>query len=203
MQTLEQHLENCELIVEQVGSRPDGWGSDYPQVHFKVTHPHNKRAIYYSVGIGHFIQQGLPKYEERLFTDLITQSDEKGRKKDGWMRLDAMKTQALGFDNGFKKALRGILRLENFEREERRGVYPESPKKVFVRPKLNKKGFFYSLTMDSSALYEDFEDWCMYLGYDDDSIKHKAIYEACCDNARWLTSLGFDLNELQEYYQDY
>ena len=40
-------------------------------------------------------------------------------------------------------------------------------------------GLLYSLILDGSACSESFESWCMGLGYDSDSRKALATYEAC------------------------
>lgn len=63
----------------------------------------------------------------------------------------------------------------------------------------------YCVTLDSSALFETFSDWCNEYGYSNDSIAAKTTYDACCDNARKLLSIvGTDgLTRLQTAFQDY
>lgn len=61
----------------------------------------------------------------------------------------------------------------------------------------------YSLTMDSYAANETFQSWCFEYGYDTDSRKALATYEACQKIADDLRELGFNLEQLQEYFQDY
>lgn len=39
----------------------------------------------------------------------------------------------------------------------------------------------YSLAIDADALEYVFSDWCSNLGYDEDSIKAKKIYDACIE----------------------
>lgn len=65
------------------------------------------------------------------------------------------------------------------------------------------KDILYSLQSDASAVGENFEEWCNNLGYSSDSIKAMEIYKACIETAGLLRGLGFNLKELQEYFQDY
>lgn len=65
------------------------------------------------------------------------------------------------------------------------------------------KDVLYSLVMDSDALNYQFHEWCDNFGYGHDSIKAKETYDACIQNAIKLRSLGFDIEALQEFYQDY
>jgi hypothetical protein len=65
------------------------------------------------------------------------------------------------------------------------------------------KDVLYSLTMDSSAADTNFSDWCDGLGYDDDSMKAMEIYKECVKAAGFLRGLGFNLDELREFFQEY
>lgn len=63
----------------------------------------------------------------------------------------------------------------------------------------------HSLILDSSAASQSFESWCSEYGYDTDSRKAFATYEACQRNADKLARL-FDratLEALSETLQDY
>jgi hypothetical protein len=62
----------------------------------------------------------------------------------------------------------------------------------------------YCLKMDSSAASMSFEDWASDFGYDTDSIKALATYNACCDNAKKLRlALGTALySELMDTEND-
>ena len=62
------------------------------------------------------------------------------------------------------------------------------------------------LLLDSDVInYSGFEDWCSWNGYDDDSISHKAIYDACLSTALKLRAgLGETLIEtLREALEDH
>lgn len=50
-------------------------------------------------------------------------------------------------------------------------------------------GVLYSLILDSEALQTSFVLWCDEYGYDSDSIKARATYEACCSNAQKINSV--------------
>lgn len=63
----------------------------------------------------------------------------------------------------------------------------------------------YSLVLDSEAGNETFYDWCGNLGFDTDSRKALATYEACQNNSNKLRKL-FDramIEKLSEALQDY
>lgn len=55
-----------------------------------------------------------------------------------------------------------------------------------------------SLALDATALHQSFEDWASDCGYDTDSRKAYAIWEACCESARKLIRLGLDPEKLRE-----
>jgi hypothetical protein len=69
----------------------------------------------------------------------------------------------------------------------------------------NAAGALYSLLLDSQAAHQSFMDWCGDYGYDTDSIKAFATYNACCENAKKLATIfNRDLQaKLQEALQDY
>lgn len=70
-----------------------------------------------------------------------------------------------------------------------------------VRPKLDD--LLYSLVLDADACDNSFEEWCSNLGYDSDSRKAFATYEACKANGKKLIGLGVDIAAAQEKFQDY
>lgn len=47
----------------------------------------------------------------------------------------------------------------------------------------------YSLMSDARAIDESFIDWCENFGYDSDSRKALAMYEACCESGRKMRKL--------------
>ena len=70
-------------------------------------------------------------------------------------------------------------------------------------PKLSD--VLFSLIMDSEALEMDFDSWCDMLGYDNNSIKDKKIYDLCIKNGQKLYSL-FDDEDIKQFkllLQDY
>jgi hypothetical protein len=61
----------------------------------------------------------------------------------------------------------------------------------------------HSLVMDADACEMSFADWCGSLGYDEDSRKAFAIYEACQKNATKLRKAGVDICAERERLADY
>lgn len=64
----------------------------------------------------------------------------------------------------------------------------------------------YSLLSDSDAIdYASFESWASDLGYDTDSRKAEAIYQACVKTALGLRAMLGDatITKLRELFQDY
>jgi hypothetical protein len=57
------------------------------------------------------------------------------------------------------------------------------------------------LVMDSDALDYSFPDWADNFGYDSDSIKAKATYDACQANAFKIREL-FDLDAVRNYLEE-
>lgn len=64
---------------------------------------------------------------------------------------------------------------------------------------------FYSLISDMSYADSSFVDWCYELGFNDDSIAEKTIYDQVCENSRNVKKLlsAKTIEKLQEAYQDY
>ena len=66
-------------------------------------------------------------------------------------------------------------------------------------------GLLYSLILDGSACSESFESWCVELGYDSDSRKALATYEACqqgIDRLRRVFTPA-QIAHIQELLQEY
>lgn len=61
----------------------------------------------------------------------------------------------------------------------------------------------YSLVSDSDATEMSFSEWCSNHGYDSDSRKAMAIYEACQANADKLRKAGINIAAERERLQDY
>lgn len=58
------------------------------------------------------------------------------------------------------------------------------------RPKApDAAGVLHSLLLDAAAGHMSFSDWCADYGYDDDSMKAFATYQACCDIGKRLAKL--------------
>lgn len=54
----------------------------------------------------------------------------------------------------------------------------------------------YCIFLDSDVLYYTFEDWCANLGYSDDSIKAKAIYDDCIkQSVQWNAAVPENIKE--------
>jgi hypothetical protein len=70
-----------------------------------------------------------------------------------------------------------------------------------TRPTLSD--VLWSLSMDGEAGNELFENWCDNFGYDTDSRKALATYEACQQSGIKLRKLGLRLADLQTMFQDY
>lgn len=76
------------------------------------------------------------------------------------------------------------------------------------RKKLEKpsiKDILYSLVSDADALQYIFEDWVGMFGYDTDSMKAKAVYDACIAEGISLRNMigQGNINKLNELFQDY
>lgn len=70
-----------------------------------------------------------------------------------------------------------------------------------VPPEFND--ILYSLVTGAYALETSFKDWCADFGYSDDSISARDTYFQCQENGLKLRKLGFNLSELQTFFQDY
>jgi hypothetical protein len=72
-----------------------------------------------------------------------------------------------------------------------------------VRP--DEAGVLHSLVMDAQADDMSFSNWCDDYGYDTDSRKALATYEACCECAKKLRRLfsRAEIEALRELLQDY
>jgi len=63
----------------------------------------------------------------------------------------------------------------------------------------------YCLIGDMEATNETFGDWCDNYGYDNDSMKAHAIYNACIENAKKLQTIfkTSHIDKLRELLEDY
>jgi len=61
----------------------------------------------------------------------------------------------------------------------------------------------FSLVMDSHAAEMTFAEWCGEFGYDTDSRKALATYEACQNTYHVLRRAGIDVEEAREAFADY
>ena len=76
-----------------------------------------------------------------------------------------------------------------------------------IKPKIiapTAAGVLYCLLSDEDAIDQSFTDWASGLGYDTDSRKALAIYEACCDTGHEMRRLFTHAQraELRELLQD-
>jgi hypothetical protein len=68
------------------------------------------------------------------------------------------------------------------------------------------RDLFYSLIMDCNVIDQSgFSDWCSNLGFNDDSIKHREIYDSCVETSlKLVNSIGRqNFERLQNAYQDF
>ena len=70
-----------------------------------------------------------------------------------------------------------------------------------VKPKF--KQFLYSLVSDSYTSEVSFDDWCSEMGLDTDSRKALETYLACQESMGIIRKLGFNIQQLREYFIDY
>lgn len=70
-------------------------------------------------------------------------------------------------------------------------------------PVLKLDDILNCLVMDSQACAMSFDNWCFDFGYDNDSRRAFATYEACQKNGDKLQQLGVNIAEAQEKFQDY
>jgi hypothetical protein len=75
--------------------------------------------------------------------------------------------------------------------------------KVKINP--DSHDVIYSLLMDAEVLdFDGYEDWAGNFGYDEDSRKGEAVYNACMKIAMQFRKIGESvIAELREVYQDY
>ena len=73
-----------------------------------------------------------------------------------------------------------------------------------IKDKPTLDDILHSLVSDASSAIDTFEDWCGNFGYDTDSRKALAVYEACQNTIKRLRKIGVqDLDEANEAFQDY
>lgn len=70
-----------------------------------------------------------------------------------------------------------------------------------VSPSLDN--VLYSLVSDAGFGLYEYEDFCLELGYDTDSIKAKKAHESCRDTYFSLLALGIDIESAQDAFCDY
>ena len=138
------------------------------------------QTVMYSEGTGHFVKQ-CPRYEDRILTDWVlgkevTRAQFQGMKVSKFLHMDRFANKSPIMPGWGKKAL-------------------------LTPPKL--ADVLYGLTLDASAHGQTFEEWAGDCGYDTDSMKAKAVYDACVLCWHKLNALGLDLEALQVYFQDY
>ena len=72
------------------------------------------------------------------------------------------------------------------------------------KPKvINIDDVLHSLILDSQCGSETFSDFCDNFGYDNDSIKHLNIYLECEKIAKKIQSIGINIYESSELFNEY
>lgn len=99
-----------------------------------------------------------------------------------------------------------ILQRERIEAECKTGKKcrgeHNTPTNQSIEPEA--RDVIHSLLSDSIALDNSFEDWCAEFGSDPDSIKNKAVYDACIQIGIALRKIGeANLQKLKDAFQDY
>ena len=95
-----------------------------------------------------------------------------------------------------RRSLKGCSVNSVAWQEMLKGMKPVQPSAASV---------LYSLLLDSSAVDQSFIDWCNDLGYETDSRKALATYEACCESGQKMRQLftSAQRETLAELLQDY
>jgi len=173
----QEKIDSISMTAERIMERP---GTDFKEaVHWKLT-LNSRITIEYSEGIGHFIN-----IQHRLWNKLITENI----KKDF---LKGNKIQIIQFGGG-GLTLKEYRELFTSRLDWKTGhITPPAVKDVL-----------FSLTQDADAINYTFENWCSNYGYDSDSRKAEGTYKACIENFQKIRALGFALEDLQEFFQDY
>lgn len=140
----------------------------------------------YSQGVGH-----IPHYQQSL------------GKSDGWKTIyydNICETGKYHHPKTWQRFNDG--RIDWWSVCNRVRIF-DNPKPL---PKPKLRDVLYSLMMDCDVLnYSSFEDWAPSLGYNEDSIKAKKLYEQCLNLALTFKNMmsSESMEKLQELYQDY
>jgi hypothetical protein len=179
---LEQFMARHGITIESVfvpWSRSRNRNEDRKTLNWQCDLMHNDRVIItgveYSAGVGH-----IPGY--------------KMQSKDSRTRPFHDHESAICETGNHYQPNRGHGETIKCTAKTWRGQIMPKPHDVLV-----------SLVMDSDVLmYCGFTDWCDNLGYDSDSIKAKATFDACMETALQLRNgLGIQLfDELQTACED-
>lgn len=82
-------------------------------------------------------------------------------------------------------------------------MYIEELNKVSKPKKLNLDDVLFSLVLDMQSSDLDFEDFCNEYGYNEDSIKHRDLYEQCRKNSKKLKKFLKNKEEAIELFNQY
>ncbi len=192
---MENRIKSIKATFEQVAERPDTKEFN-ASVHWKVTLG-NCKPFYFSEGLGRFMNfdyTRTPKDQagfDKKCMDVLNGKEPTNALVNCWKFL-AKK------DIFKKERIKDSIRASNCATS---GGYLRHVIKEIKPPKI--EDILYSLTMDADAIQYEFSDWCDSIGYDTDSIKAKATFDACRDNAVKLMQLGFGIDELQTHFEDY
>lgn len=161
-----------------------------------------------------FVTQDCGITYEVFFTGEQTRDD---WKCDGWKFN--IKGQSFEYftGTGHREAVNNDIRqraafgFQGLTEKDRKGQTLYGRKYLEQVEKLRKPltppiaGLLYSLILDGSACDESFASWCDSLGYDTDSRKALATYEACqqgFDKMRKVFT-GAQIDHIRELLQDY
>lgn len=100
----------------------------------------------------------------------------------------------------------GVKKSINFEYHTGTGHRIKSGlSKEYSAVKPGPAGLIYSVLMNESACNQSFADWCSDFGYDTDSRKALAMYEACQQEYNKLQSMftPAEIAQLQTLLEDY
>lgn len=190
-------FDPIEMKATRILERPDT-DSFNESVHWHILL--NNESVYYSEGLGHFMNFsfGRSTYAEREIKKVLLGSEKPSMFGHHWVTHEEYKKVKKG--NNFEGRFLFSSKLKKSTLESKGFVHCGDS--VWIKPP-TIKDVMYSLVMDSDAIEYSFSEWCDNLGYDNDSIKAKAIYEACTENFKKVYRLGIDLQKAQEYFQDY
>lgn len=160
---LKKLMEECGIEVETtaIEKRSDNWNSEYShtQTHYEFTvkTKHGQHQGQYSKGCADVIKLA--------------------KRKTHFAHYPFHGDRDLVLD-----ILEGKRKLSDPKSEQWRAFMYQAAKVLHPDP----VDILWSLLCDASGSDQFFEDWALELGYSDDSIKAKEVWEICNDTRRFL-----------------